>query len=789
MQREAIVHGLRSLWPALMLLAGAGAFGGLTQKLPPAFLSILAGLVLVRAAWLFYRAVTQFAPIDEQEAKHRIEVQAGLTEMAPLTSSADRLIGGDGALWSWHRRRLEAMAGALSKPANPVLTLQDGLRAVALVLAIGMCVWQPVPAARALNVDLSPLMGDADLVMEVWAQPPEYTGLPVVRLSLETPNVALPEGSTIFARMDGAKGAPRLRIGGQTITMSRERGQAWTANGTLKKSGELKLDRLGTRAKWHVTAVEDKAPTLNAPEPIKIDPKGRLDVSFAAKDDYGVVTAFVRVKPRVKLKGLVGNTAFETPITLEGEAGEDGTRRVFVDVADHVLTGLAVEATIVVRDGLGQETVSKPTFLAMPTLNWKSPLGAALQEQRLLILREARPYQTRPPAFAMLFDAQAGLPIKLDLNEPLLGAPEGIARAHALLDAALISLKQTGLSEVGLMAMQFARERLALARTIDDAHSVAPILWDLARQVEAGDQSPAQQKIAAAREALENALKNGGSDEDIRQLTQELREAVKERLDELAQQGEGQGEAQGGSGGESLSSGDIDSMLRELEQSGSSGARQDALDQLEKLGELMENLQAGGGEGGEGEPSEQGSGSGNSPLDDAMREQRDLSDETNDRNGPNGGSPAPDLADRQNDLADRLSPPNAAGQQPAQGPAQGPEGQAQAGKAQAAQAMRQAADALRRGDLDSAREAQSRAEQALQQAAEAQQAAKGAGDTNQDPLGRSRPNLDDGKGTKVPDQVEKRRARDVREELRRRQADPNRDGQERDYLDRLLKDR
>jgi hypothetical protein len=785
MQREAIVRGLRSLWPALMLLAGAGAFGGLTQKLPPALVSILAGLVLMGAAWLFYHAVTRFDPIDEQEAKHRIEQQAGLTEMAPLTSSADRLIGGDGALWSWHRRRLEAMAGALSKPANPVLTRQDGLRGMALALAIGICVWQPVPAARALNVDLSPLMGDSDLVMEAWAQPPEYTSLPVVRLSPDTPNVALPEGSVVFARMDGAKGAPRLRIGGKTIMMTRERGQAWTANGTLKKSGELKLDRLGTRASWHVTAIEDKAPTLNAPEPIKIDPKGRLDVSFAAKDDYGIASASVRVKPRVKLKGLVGNTTFDTPITLEGEAGEDGTRRVFVDVADHVLTGLEVEATIVVRDGLGQETVSKPTFLAMPTLNWKSPLGGALQEQRLLILREARPYQTRAPAFAMLFDAQAGVPIKLDLNEPLLGAPEGIARAHGLLDAALTSLKLTGLSEVGLMAMQFARERLALAHNVEDAHAVAPILWDLARQAEAGDQSPAQQKIAAARQALENALKNGGSDEDISQLTQELREAVKERLDELAQQGEGQGEAQGGSGGESLSSGDIDSMLRELEQSGSSGARQDALDQLEKLGELMENLQAGGGEGGEGEPSEQGSGSGNSPLDDAMREQRDLSDQTNDRNGPNGGAPAPDLADRQNDLADRLSPPNAAEQQPAQGP----EGQAQAGKAQAAQAMRQAADALRRGDLDSAREAQGRAEQALQQAAEAQQAAKGAGDTNQDPLGRSRPNLDDGKGTKVPDQVEKRRARDVREELRRRQADPNRDGQERDYLDRLLKDR
>jgi hypothetical protein len=51
------------------------------------------------------------------------------------------------------------------------------------------------------------------------------------------------------------------------------------------------------------------------------------------------------------------------------------------------------------------------------------------------------------------------------------------------------------------------------------------------------------------------------------------------------------------------------------------------------------------------------------------------------------------------------------------------------------------------------------------------------------------PKQDDGKATKVPDGVEKRRARDVRDELRRRQADPQRDKNERDYIDRLLQER
>lgn len=791
MEREAVVRGLRALWPALMLLAGAGALGVLTQKLPSALISLFAGVTLACAAWLFYRAVKEFTPIDEEEAKHRLEQQAGLSEMAPLTSSADRLVGGNEALWSWHRRRLEAMAGALSKPVGPVITRQDGLRLMALMLAIGICFWQPVPAGRALNFDLSPLVGDADLVLDVWAQPPDYTGLPVVRLTRETPSVSLPEGSVIVARLDGATGAPHLRVGTTTAVMTRERGQAWRGNATLIHSGRISVDRLGTRATWQVKAIKDQAPKLANVLPITTDSRGRLDVTFAASDDYGITGAFVRVTAVKPLVGLVGKTGVDTAMILEGEPGEDGTRHVFVDVADHVLSGLQVDARIVVRDGLGQETISAPTRLDLPEMEWKTALGAALQEQRLLILREARPYQVRPPAFATLFDGQSNLPIELDLSDPLLGAPQGIADAFALLDATLSSQKQVGLSDVGLMGLQFARERLALARTSDDAHDVAPILWQMALQAEVADQSPAQQRIAAARQALEQALKNGASEEQISQLTQDLRDAVQERMQELAEQNQGQnqGEGQGSGGGESISSGDIDKMLRELEQSGGSGARQDALDQLDKLGDLMENLQAGGSSGGEGGQSNQ-SASGAGQLDDVMREQRDLSDETTARKGQNEGAPAPDLADRQDDLADRLSSPStSAPMQP------GPEAQVQAGKSQAAQAMRDAAQALRRGDLGGAADAQARAEQGLQQAAQAQaqsqaQSSKGGNaGGDQDPLGRNLSRQDDGRGTKVPDQVEKRRARDVREELRRRQADPNRDGQERDYLDRLLKDR
>ena len=46
MEREAIVRGLRALWPALMVLAGTGALGLLIKALPSAVISIVAGVAL-----------------------------------------------------------------------------------------------------------------------------------------------------------------------------------------------------------------------------------------------------------------------------------------------------------------------------------------------------------------------------------------------------------------------------------------------------------------------------------------------------------------------------------------------------------------------------------------------------------------------------------------------------------------------------------------------------------------------------------------------------------------------
>jgi hypothetical protein len=132
---------------------------------------------------------------------------------------------------------------------------------------------------------------------------------------------------------------------------------------------------------------------------------------------------------------------------------------------------------------------------------------------------------------------------------------------------------------------------------------------------------------------------------------------------------------------------------------------------------------------------------------------------------------------------------------------QSPEQFGEAGKA-----MEEAQRALRNGDMEGAADAEGRALDQLRQGArnmaeqmmrqQQQQAGReGQGPNGNpgqlDPLGRAPQSTTDGSDpgllTKVPDQVDAQRAREILEELRKRYGEQQRPQIELDYLERLLK--
>ena len=108
--------------------------------------------------------------------------------------------------------------------------------------------------------------------------------------------------------------------------------------------------------------------------------------------------------------------------------------------------------------------------------------------------------------------------------------------------------------------------------------------------------------------------------------------------------------------------------------------------------------------------------------------------------------------------------------------------------------MRQSEEALQNGDLAAAGEAQEEAIRALREAGEAlaeavsERGNEGENGEGDDPLGRSDNGFNDGSSeADIDDRDNATRSRELLEELRRRAAEQEREVEERQYLERLLK--
>ncbi len=64
---------------------------------------------------------------------------------------------------------------------------------------------------------------------------------------------------------------------------------------------------------------------------------------------------------------------------------------------------------------------------------------------------------------------------------------------------------------------------------------VAELLWAMALQIEDGDASQTLKDLRATEQKLRDALKNGASEEEIRDLTKQLRELADRYMREMAE--------------------------------------------------------------------------------------------------------------------------------------------------------------------------------------------------------------------------------------------------------------
>jgi len=732
------------------------------------------------------------------------------------------------ALWQAQRERtLASLKRIRAGLPSPRLAIHDPWALRALVIVMLVATYVAAGDERTMRVasafDWNGVLAPANIRVDAWVTPPNYTGRPPIILSAANKDAAavdagplpVPAGSTLLVRSSG--GTIDVVVGGGVTEIVPS---AQAPKGTNERQFKIAGDGTAhVRAPagqplWKFPATPDRPPVISLAKDPERQARGSLQMSYKLEDDYGVTEAraqFVARAGEVKESGKdvardVTKSAeprplFEAPqfaLVLPNARTRNGVGQTVKDLSEDPYAGADMTLTLTAKDEAGNEGRSEPFNMRLPERLFTKPLARALVEQRRILA--------------------------LDANQN--------AQVYAALDALMIA-PELFTPEAGYyLGLYSVARQLEAARTDAALREVVSSMWALAVTIEDGNISDVDKALRAAQDALKQALERGATDEEIKKLTDNLRAALDNFLRQLAEQLRNNPQQLArplDPNTKMLSQQDLKSMLDRMERMSKSGDKEAAKQLLEQLQEMLENLQmAQPGQGGDNEMEAL-----NNELGDMIRKQQQLRDKTfkqgqdlrRDRSrGKQGDQSMDDLQQDQQGLRDRLKQlqqelakrgmgPSQRGQKGQKGE-QGQQGQGgdqgdgEDGLEQADSAMGDASGRLGEGNADGAVDSQGRALDALRKGAQSlADAMQGDGDqpgdgpgtargrqqgaaNGLDPLGRTMRNngIPDDLTVKIPGEIDVQRVRRILEELRRRLADPARPQLELDYIERLLKD-
>ena len=648
----------RAGWPACVFAAAflAIALTGGFDRLSSFLAAIILPVLILTGLGLFWISWRRYKPPTEAEVIRALDRQSELRPVSSLTDRPADASAAPASLWRAHRARLIAEIGNLRLPRlNSEWAALDPYR-LRYVLPVGVIALALIagPAApgrisRALSPDLGALAGADKMVVEAWVTPPEYTGRAPIFLQAGMKDVRVPAGSEVTLRTQ-APSAPKLILKGdvrKTLRFEKTPDGAFEAKARIEGDTRLTVNWWGERARWTFRVLPDEVPLIAFDNPPVPGERDQVEFKWKAGDDYGVTAVELAIRLRAP-HPAAPEAEDRVPVPMPGAPGaKEISATAQLDLTRHRWAGLPVDVRLVARDGAGQEGFSESLPFILPEKLFLDPLAQAAQEARVTVLREPRPYAELPKNEPALTDGA----INTAATGRLDAAPEGVRQAALMLDSVTYR-GEMFINDLGaFMGLRMALSTLQSAGTKAEADAVEPLLWAIALKLEHGSVADARARLEAARAALERALREGASEEEIRRLMEAFRDAANEYLaakmaeamagglDGPEQQQDGQAQA----GGDSLGGQDFEDMLNALQDLTETGAAEQARQLLSDITNLLENLefQRGQGQSGDGIPGEQAEGQENDlppeeqELTDAMRrlseilrEQRQLNDDT-----------------------------------------------------------------------------------------------------------------------------------------------------------------
>jgi uncharacterized protein (TIGR02302 family) len=576
------------------------------------------GVVAILALlWTLYRGIRRLNWPSEAEAVARVDARLVGRPIAALNDV--QAIGADDvgsqAIWDAHLVRMQEKTRD-ARAVEPDLRVSSndpyGLRYIAVLFMVVALLFGSIwPVGSVAEAGTGTELLATGPVWEGWIEPPAYTGKPTLYLADIIANrVQVPQGSFITLRLYGQEGdlAVNETVSGRTDDLGAATDQQQGFEVT--QAGRLEIEGEGG-ATWQILLLEDEAPTVELTGPIEADAQGEMSQPFSAMDDYGVLAGVATIELNLegvdRRHGLTIEPDLRTVIVIDLPMPFSGDRADFEeflidDFSEHPWANLPVVLTLQVEDGLGQTGASDPENIILPGRRFFQPIARAVIEQRRDILWS----KANAPRAAQVLRAVSNRPDELFPDETTYLRLRAIIRR-------LEAMETSGLSDE-------VQDELSLA------------LWELAVQLEEGSLADARARLERAQERLEEAMRNGASDEDIAELMQELREAMSDYMQQLANEMEpsdndGTDQPDQQQNGETITQDELQALMDRIQELMEEGRMAEAMELMEQLNELMENLQmTEGGEGGEGGPRTPGQQS-MEDLAETLRDQQDLTDE------------------------------------------------------------------------------------------------------------------------------------------------------------------
>lgn len=574
------------------------------------------GVVAISALlWTLYRAVRTLDWPNDAEAIARVDSRLPGRPIAAL-KDVQTIGAGDPAseaIWNAHLVRMQEKTRE-ARAVEPDLRVASkdpySLRYIAVLFMVVALlfgsIWRVGSVTQAVGGGEILATGP---VWEGWIEPPAYTGKPTLYLADIIANrVQVPVGSFITLRLYGEVGALTVSetVSGRTEDLGAATDQQQGFE--VSQSGRLAIEGEGGTS-WQILLLEDDTPLVEVTGEVEADAMGEMSQPFSALDDYGVIAGTATIDLNMaamdRRYGLAADPDAREAVILDLPMPFSGDRADFEellidDFSEHPWANLPVTLTLQVEDALGQIGTSETIDMKLPGRRFFQPIARAVIEQRRDILWS----KANAPRVAQILRAVSHRPDELFPDETTYLRLRFIIRR-------LEAREDTGLSD-------------------DVQAEIVDALWELAVQLEEGSLADARARLDRAQERLEEAMRNGASDEEIAELMQELREAMNDYMQLLAQEMEpsdndGTDQPDQNQDGNQITQDELQALMDRIQELMEEGRMAEAMELMDQLAELMENLRM--TEGGDGNGPQTPGQQSMEDLAETLREQQNLSDE------------------------------------------------------------------------------------------------------------------------------------------------------------------